>query len=419
MVGILLNHLKSRKDLQDFVLELAQVDEVVLFIEHSDVDIAKRLNLKYHVFESKQVTILGFTFDFWFKFLIMKRSLRKERLNYKLRKIGARNPFEYVLKKLFYTLEKSFPGLLTYDRLLLSTKHLNVPRLDKLIVISIVRQHNVIASYLYLNVPVDFYLYSWDHPIKELAFSCKYRYIYVWNEGLKEDLICFHGIKDEQVKIAGSTQLAYIHDLRNSHIINYSSRKFIYVILTTGRKELILQELDFIDRLSLNMKDSCSQIDIIVRRYPNTPNEMRQEVARRIRVSGVKFDDVFLGIEENNTQKVKYDLMRSAEVVIHMGTTVGIEAMLVNTNVVFYTFNGDKYESQRRLVQDLHMSRNHLHQHHLQKYFVGYKENIIADSVERCVNIIENSSNDKSNRFITHGIRLLSLRDIANNFNMT
>jgi hypothetical protein len=107
--------------------------------------------------------------------------------------------------------------------------------------------------------------------------------------------------------------------------------------------------------------------------------------------------------------------MRTAEAVIHMGTTVGIEAILVNNNVIFYTFNDDLFVSQRRLVRDLHMKRNHLHQHHLQKYFNGFKENIVAESVERCVDIIENRSLEKSYRSTTHGIKLLSLHDIAKN----
>jgi hypothetical protein len=415
VVGILINHLKNRKDLQDFVVQIAQTNDIILLIEHSDREIARKLNIKYSISELKQVTVLGFSFDFWFKFLILNRSIRNERLNYKLRKIGARNSLEYVLKKMYLTLEKTLPGLVTYDMLLRFTKNIEVPPLDELIVFSVVKQHNVIASYFNLNVPVDFYLYSWDHPIKELAFTTNYRHVYVWNEGLKEDLIAFHGINDKQVKIAGSTQLAYIHELRNSKLFNYSSSKFIYVIMTTGRKELILQELDFIERLSLSMKAYSSDLEIIVRRYPNTPEEMLQEVERRIRLCGLEFDDAFVSTEENDSRKVKYHLMRTAEAVIHMGTTVGIEAILVNNNVIFYTFNDDLFVSQRRLVRDLHMKRNHLHQHHLQKYFNGFKENIVAESVERCVDIIENRSLEKSYRSTTHGIKLLSLHDIAKN----
>jgi hypothetical protein len=340
--------------------------------------------------------------------------LRKEQLNYKLRKIGVNNFIEYLLKKTYRKIEAFLPGIFSYDWLLRYTKNVEVPDIDRLIVFSVVKQHNIIATYLKKNVPIDLYLYSWDHPIKEVAFSCMFRKIYVWNQGLKEDLCFFHSIPDEKVKIVGSTQLAYIHKLRNLPRIDLGLKKFIYVILTTGREELILQELDFIDKLALHVKKSELHIDLVVRRYPNMPETLYQTVKSRIHNAGAIFDDtIYKG--EMESREVKYHLMQTAEFLIHMGTTVGIEAVLVNKNVIFYTFQSDHYKSQQGLVRDLVMNRNHLHQHHLQKYFIGYKENKVAESVKQCITIIENFKTSKSDYSITHGIELISLKEIANN----
>jgi len=331
-----------------------------------------------------------------------------------MRKTGANSRVVFFLKKSLRLIEAYLPGLISYDLYLKLLKNQNLPKIDRLLVFSIVNNHNVISTYLSHNIPTDFYLYSWDHPIKEVAFSSRYNNIYVWNIGLKEDLVLFHDLIPEKIKVVGSTQLTYIQSLLEKSLEFEKFPQFIYIILTTGRSELILQELDFIENLARNINISNPEIQIVVRKYPNAPEEMLQTIAERITKCGAKFDEDFVGtyLKLDSSNEVKFLLLKSSKMIIHMGTTVGIEAILLNKNVVFYTFLENNFESQKKLPKSLLIPNCIINQHHIQKYFISLGENKIANSITDCINYLNKIDSTIRTNSFTHGIELLSNEQI-------
>lgn len=415
-LGILVSHLNKRPDLVTFLKELNRHKNLILFVSNkNDQIIADNLNILSHIIDEKKSKRNKFLLLFY-KLFHKRNKLKKNRLNYRLRKIGVSNKLKMIINLFWIYFSENLPNFLNYDKYLsyLDTSEFKDFKISSLLVISIIEGDSLVSFCLKKKMPINYYLYSWDHQFKENRIGNLFDNIFVWSEGLKNDLIKYHSISNNKIKIIGSTQLTMLYNYLKYPNNNIKpSKNYIYIVMAYGREELIDQELEFIERLKSSIINEKISLDIIVRIYPNLLLKNENSLISRLDKIGITLDDgrtIFDNGEKAACEK--FNLISNADLIIHTGTTVGIESLFLNDRVIFFNFGNTQFKSQLKVPYFLNM-KTVSSQYHLTKYFNKKKYNMIARNIHECIKIVNDNKMKIKRREID--LKLRSTEEIVNN----
>ena len=405
-IGILINHLRNREDTHELLVKMSKVENIILLIEKEDKFVAETLGIDYHVLKplSKRKTYIS---QFLFHFQKQTVFQRKEVLNARLKTIKSTNLLEYSLKKFFLAVSISFRRFISTNFIYSFFSYRGLPLLSRALVFTVVSRHDVLGELARRKTPTDLYVYSWDHPVKEISFKYRYRKVLVWSEEIAQDIRLLHNCQDTSFVPIGSTQLFYMSE--GNAAVDKVKFNFLYFIFSLGRREMVLQELELLKELVEKFSQKSPELKIIVRLYPNTAPDVLSKVQKVIRPLSVILDDNILSKLDSKSKK--RILLKEASLVIHSGTTVGIEADVVNSCVVNFSYREVNYASKLNVTPNLDLSKNAYLQWHIQKYFVNRESAKVAHSVKDLLQIHETCVQRNKINSNPYGIDLVTVEE--------
>lgn len=239
-----------------------------------------------------------------------------------------------------------------------------------------------LAHLLKANKKVISYVYSWDHACKHSNMSHNISKYLAWNDNITVDLIELQGIRDH-IKSIGASQLCYIYDyFRDKKRKMERPYEFDYFYYACGTYEPlhIQQEIKLIKLISGLLSKTKENLFLVVRLYPLVSNQKLYEELKDIR--NVVVDATFRRLEERlfmNQSELydKLDKIRGAKAIIHVGTTIAVEASYFDTPILQICFENYDYGVAKNNPLNLD---NFIHQWHLKRYLLldGYP-NVISD----------------------------------------
>jgi hypothetical protein len=191
------------------------------------------------------------------------------------------------------------------------------------------------------------WVFSWDNPMKDNEFMPNADHYLVWNRENVLDLERYHGIPPEKCHIVGPVQFDYLlnHKPRTASRESGNERYVLYAC-TAGKVYHLEQEEEFI----LKIRDMLDEIDpgveLKVRPYPFRKNKDfgYEALKRRPGISVLDFghlqkNEVVVGKKDLDE---KFDQIDRALCMIHLGSTIGLEASFLDTPILHldYTYPG-------------------------------------------------------------------------------
>lgn len=387
-VGVLAQYLSSRNDIRSLVQSLNNQCEVYLYLKKADKTYSNFFNKSINI---QLISNSGTRYWNYFLSVLYKLfgKIPKSKNNYyitekfKITNSGFKK-INYYFELLLLNLSKITPKFITYDKyldLLTGKRNLIKSEIDVFFCVTQIYDDKHFANIIRTGKKVYNYVYSWDHPCKMKCFSKKENVFYlVWSKQIKEDLIELHGINHSNIFIYGATQFMYLHQyLHNKKAISIppAAYKYVYLAMSTGTSGLTSQEIKLFDLLIRKMTEIDSDIKILIRPYPFLKNWEPYDILSKH--PSVTIEDnfrenasSFLVSEENLFNK--YKTIERSHLFIHCGTTLGIEASILNVPVLFVDLGKE---------MDLLQLDTFVHQYQNDKY-LNLKEypNVITTSRE-------------------------------------
>jgi hypothetical protein len=303
---------------------------------------------------------------FWFKKLPRSRTnfylmeiFKISNVNSKLRRFYSRFKLEIVMK---------LPKFISYDWYLANIRTsggTKIQDIDKLIFFTEISDDYFFSRCVRDALQVTVYVYSWDHAFKHTKFSKKVNYK-TWSDGTKFDLSEMQNINLEKIDVLGATQFGYVNEARQTRKLENSYPfKYIYFACGVGIDSLVLQEIEVIKRIKKIIEMSGADLQLVVRPYPVLSDWRLYD---DLKENNIFWDDSFrtsdLAINDDSIMK-KFDVIKDAELFLHLGTTLGLEASFFETPSIIVDF-GYKSNKLNRLS-----IRNFIHQSQNEKYLFG------------------------------------------------
>ena len=205
------------------------------------------------------------------------------------------------------------------------------------------------------------YVYSWDHIYKNIFYSNRVFLYLVWDDEQKDELVSIHNIDENKIKVIGSSAFHHIYNFKNRKkkqksdssvlVSRKVKRKKALLAMATGIEQLAKEELHLFESLvKLNEK-----IDFSLRPYPFLNKNINFDNFFELKNFEMVYKPEVLTSENViDFHKAKLQQVEQHDYVIHIGTTLGLEASLLNKkSVLLYptvsSFLGD-FVLQRQIV---------------------------------------------------------------------
>ncbi len=353
-LGIVANYLDSRNDLRDFIQELSKRFEVIVFVKPAQMSVAEILpEVEFRPIKTKvSKSIWNLFLHYWYRIF---GKLPKSKSNYFItEKIANSHPnlSKWKRNDLEFTLwlSRFMPKLMSYDGYLNSLRYAKgtkIDDIDKFLCFTHIYDDFLYAQLLKSGKKVFTYVYSWDHPCKLKTFSKRPHKYFVWNEGLKNDLIELQDIPANKVEVIGSTQLAYIEKyLAEKPKSATPDYPYIYFGCALGYPIMVKEEVKYIRQLSSALQQINSEVKILVRPYPflslwDIYKEL--ETLDNVIIEEYQRSDK-QGLEEDAINQ-KFAMLQNAKAFVHIGTTLGMECAYFDTPVLLINYGTEKRSS--------------------------------------------------------------------------
>ena len=411
-IGVVLKYFDFRNDIRRLISELTKDNVIILFVNKIDVDTVRRHqipNVEIRIIDENVRSIKNKIAIKTFKYF---SKIPKSRQNYYLLQRFIISSIENIstrnkkVKELDLIL--NLPKFVSYDTYLNWLKFsqkTKINDIDNFLFISEIANDNFLSRCIKEKKRISVYIYSWDHPFKQIRFSNKVKYL-SWSEETKKDLVEYQNIKAESITVWGASQFCYIHEyLENSKSKTRSFEfDYIYFVCAIGIDELVSQEIYIIKKINLLMKINAPFLKLVVRPYPVNKNWHFYE---SLKEEGVILDDKFkkndLSIDEKQLFE-KFEKIENAKLLLHLGTTMGLEASFFMTPSLLIDFGHEIFSDKVLNV------KNFIHQTQNDKYLVNAcSKQHIYDEEQLIKWLLDLSSN-----------KILSQnREISNNFSIS
>lgn len=375
-IGIVLQYYELRDDIPPLLNTLSNHCNVVLFAREKDLE---KVN---EPFEKRAIPDLPNTIPnkIWSFLYLLGGNIPQSRENYRswcIRRIALeKSRWSKIKLRIILEVRSLLGGLINFDKYL---AHLEVncgvrtDDLDAFLAMSDVYDVNLLTCILRSDKPLFFYIYSWDHIAKHHKFSHRVEKYLTWHQGITEDLTEIHKIDPSTIIELGSTQLSLVHDhLNSANAIPKTSNKipFVYYACTWGCRPTITQEINLIKWLAETLFEIAPDVLLVVRPYPNA--KMFDQYQSLLGIENIQIENIDIKgsavIFEKDGLTEKYRKINEAALLIHSGSTIGLEAAYFDTPVVFLAPADFDYGLPPK-------SPHHLlklfQQRHLQKYMLG------------------------------------------------
>ena len=241
---------------------------------------------------------------------------------------------------------------------------------------------------------------SWDHPAKSPFFVNPVK-VFTWNKALCNDIQKFQGNLDCQ--IIYPLKFRYINEylkneLHSESLPNYSkdiefikNNSFILYICTYSKfsgKDFFHKELFLIEEL-LRI---CTEKEkyLYVRPHPHFIGNEFEKIkdSTYLYIGKTAQNASYSCIFKNEDQIFKIKLLQKADLIINVGTTLVLEASLLNEKIVQLNLNYEEFYGFSRVCRN----------HHIKKFLLENKDVVHISS--KCIDILGDFiSNKKKSEF--------------------
>lgn len=202
------------------------------------------------------------------------------------------------------------------------------------------------------GLPVVSLVHSWDNIPARGFFSVKPDKLLVWNRSMADQAVSFQNMKYSDIKIVGSPQFEYYRRIgacmQKDQLIERLplDRGSKIVCYTASAERVFPDEPEFIDELlSVLGRIKSHSVKFILRLHPEERKEYY--IAKYSKSDNVILDIPNDGFRATATSNIgtKEDiesfvmLMKYSNIVINLGSTVTLDALLFNTPVICPSFN--------------------------------------------------------------------------------
>ena len=413
--GFIISFFDFRADVRALIDSfLSAENQVVLFYRESekqDIDRHPIPGIEYRLIEEENRTLRNRFLEY--SFLLFKK-LPVSRHNYflmELFKISNTPSLKFrLLHRLILQFQRLYFNFISYDFLLkylVYTTKTKLSDIDLFIGFTEFQSDYFAARLLKEKKPLRIYVYSWDHPCKHTRFSQFFQYK-VWSDGIRNDLISLQGIPAENITVCGSSQFSFLYDFFQAAPVAEKpfESPYVYYCCAIGILELIPQEVAIILSLAEELEKCRPEWKLVVRPYPLLKNwNLYDAVLQR---KNVVLDDGFRSKPFPDFTAASFDKFRklqNAELVLHGGSTIGLEACLLNTPALLVDFGYDKKKSGLSVYGFIHQYQN---EKYLLEKGLGLKS---AQALEASLNNLDEVRN--KNKLLLAEFLLRSLRDVA------
>ena len=413
--GIIVSFYDFRADVRSLIRELKDSgNQVVLFYrenEKKEIEINLIEEVEYRLIREENRTFRNRLLEI--AFLIFKK-LPASRHNYFLMELfkisNSKSGKARFLNQTILLIQKLGLNFITYDFLISHLRYsaqTKINDIERFIGFTEFQSDYFAARLLKEKCPLNVYVYSWDHPCKHTRFSKFFQYK-VWSDGIRKDLINLQGIPAENINVCGSSQFSFLYDFLQAAPVAEKpfESPYVYYCCAIGILELIPQEVAIILSLAAELEKCRPEWKLVVRPYPLLKNwNLYDAVLQR---KNVVLDDGFRSKPFPDFTAASFDKFRklqNAELVLHGGSTIGLEACLLNTPALLVDFGYDKKKSGLSVYGFIHQYQN---EKYLLEKGLGLKS---AQALEASLNNL-NEIRDK-NKLLSAEFLLRSLRDVA------
>lgn len=383
-IGFVVHFFDFRNDVRMLIKEVAKKHDVVLYVNKNHFSDVKNHNIEGtsvklidEKINSKRNKILHILYYF-FKNLPASRNNFFLMETFKIEKIQNKIKKKYasiILKTIMV-----LPKLIKYDwylNKLSYSKKTDLKDIDQMIFFTEISNDHLLSRCINEQIKTSVYVYSWDHPFKQTKFSNKVNYK-TWSQSTKNDLVDLQKIDPNNIQILGSSQFGYIYDFQKNYNNSRTFKfKYIYYACAIGIDTLVKEEIKLIKKLNSIINKHASNLKLVVRPYPVLNDWSLYEILKN---EGIIFDDNFrttdLSVKNSNIQE-KFEKIKNAELVLHIGTTFGLEASFFKTPSVIIDFGHNKFSKKKLSI------KNFIHQGQNDKYLINIcSNNVFSEEVD-------------------------------------
>jgi hypothetical protein len=368
-IGIIVSYFDFRADVRSLIKEFNDAGhQVVIFYraaEKKEIESNVIGGTEYRLIADENRNLRNRLLEY--AFLIFKK-LPLSRHNYFLIELFKISNFPSAKARFFHRLILGIQRLglnfISYDFLLRNLRYSAstvIDDIDQFIGITEFQSDYFASRLLKEKRPLSIYVYSWDHPCKHTRFSRYFKYK-VWSEGIRQDLIALQGIPAENIQVCGSSQFSFIFDFLQSGGLD-EKRPFdfpyVYYCCAIGIIELIPQETAIMLSLAEELEKCRPEWKLVVRPYPLLKNWSLYEPL--FSKKNVVFDDGFRHKPFPDFTSASFDKFRklkAAELVLHSGSTIGLEACLLDVPSLLVDFGYGKERSGLSVYGFIHQFQN-------------------------------------------------------------
>ncbi len=410
-IGVFAEHINSRVDISYLLNELSKKDEITYYSK-------SKVNPKYfnkkicHKKYSNQSNI-----KFLNKFLNIiftvfgkhpKDTIHNSLVWERYALDNSNNSLmSYYFKHFLIFLSKFFSKYLSYDfylKMLFFKPSISILEHDVYIFFSDIVDNEALSFLLKKNKKVLVYVYSWDHPPKFKSYSKRIHRFLTWNESISKDLVKLHNLSAEKIKSIGSSQFSFLQEyISEQQDLKILKDYDVLFCFSTGSIKLIKQEI----KLLIKLCEANPILTIHARLYPFVKNHNVYEPLKLI-------DNLFLINSNyrdlnsiNDFKKLafdKYEQIEKSKIVIHCGTTMGLEACFLNSKVLFISLDCD-YEDED-IVSFMHQYQN-------DKYLNLDSNSVIKNIKNFDLSSLSIDNNEKYKQRILQNFKLATINDIS------
>lgn len=414
-IGIIVSFFDFRADVRALIGELKDAGhQLVLFYRESekkDINSNRIEGIDYRLIREEKRNWRNRLLEY--AFLIGKK-LPASRHNYFLMELFkiSNNPSakSVFVQRIILFLQRLGLNFVSYDYLIENldfSGQTEIDDIDQFLGFTEFQSDHFAARLLKEKRPLSIYVYSWDHPFKHTRFSRHFRYK-VWSQGLAEDLISLQNVPASNIRICGSSQFSYLHSFLESESPGEKIFDFpyLYYCCAIGIIGLIPQETAIIHSVASELARCRPGWKLVIRPYPLLKNW--DLYAPAMQLENVVVDDGFRTQPFPDFTEASFDKFRKlqqAELVLHSGSTIGLEACFLEAAALLVDFGYGNQKSGLSVYGFIHQSQN-------EKYLLN--EGLGMNRPEELETILNNlHAVRQKNRNAASGFELKSLREVA------
>ena len=230
------------------------------------------------------------------------------------------------------------------------------------------------------NITTLIHLLSWDNITSKGIFPVIPDEFIVWGKVMYEELKEYYGTSDDAVQICGVPH--FDNHIRVKHSPDYQSlmvrlglnKDLPYIFFAMSSPRFAPHEIDIVEWLARAINENVfgKNMQLIVRPHPQNVQGSLSDQKWIGRLEGIKGKRVAVDYPQLVKSKVRWSMRQSdmnhlsnllvgCSVCLNSGSTVSIDALMMDKPVILTSFDGDEklyyWKSARRLVDYPHQKK--------------------------------------------------------------